>query len=99
MLAEDKFVTLSVLICEPTRAKMLWTLLDGRAYTASELSIAADVSATSAMEGASATADTERPHVSVRETEGVPMSMSRRSMLKGRRCPPRPDARGQSLLA
>src|SRR4249919_3769480 len=48
MLAEDKFVTLSVLICEPTRAKMLWNLLDGRAYTASELSIAADVSATSA---------------------------------------------------
>jgi DNA-binding transcriptional ArsR family regulator len=48
MIVEEKFVELSALICEPTRAKMLWNLLDGRAYTASELSIVADVSATSA---------------------------------------------------
>jgi len=36
------------LIGEPARAKMLWNLLDGRAYTASELAIAADISGTSA---------------------------------------------------
>jgi DNA-binding transcriptional ArsR family regulator len=46
MEAEEMFVSISGLICEPTRAKMLWNLLDGRAYTASELSVAADVSAT-----------------------------------------------------
>jgi DNA-binding transcriptional ArsR family regulator len=48
MNVEDKFVSISALLCEPTRAKMLWNLLDGRAYTAGELSIAADTSPTSA---------------------------------------------------
>ena len=48
MGVEENFITLSGLLCEPTRAKMLWNLLDGRAYTATELSTAADVSATSA---------------------------------------------------
>jgi DNA-binding transcriptional ArsR family regulator len=48
MSDENKFVELSALICEPARAKMLWTLLDGRSYTASELSVVADVSSTSA---------------------------------------------------
>jgi DNA-binding transcriptional ArsR family regulator len=48
MDVEDKFVKLSALICEPARAKMLWSMLDGRAYTASELSIVAEISATSA---------------------------------------------------
>ena len=48
MIAEEKFVELTGLICEPTRAKMLWNLLDGRAYTASELAAVADVSATAA---------------------------------------------------
>ncbi|MDR7131330.1 DNA-binding transcriptional ArsR family regulator [Algoriphagus sp. 4150] len=48
MEVEETFVAISALICEPVRAKMLWNLLDGRAYTASELAIAADVSATSA---------------------------------------------------
>jgi DNA-binding transcriptional ArsR family regulator len=48
MNVEDKFVSISALMCEPTRAKMLWNLLDGRAYTASELSIVADTSPTSA---------------------------------------------------
>ncbi len=48
MEVEDKFISISALICEPTRAKMLWNLLDGRAYTASELSIVADTSPTSA---------------------------------------------------
>ncbi len=69
MLAEDKFVALSALICEPARAKMLWTLIDGRAYTASELSIAADISATSAsnhlarlLEAELVTAETQGRH-------------------------------------
>ena len=48
MNAEDKFVSISTLMCEPTRARMLWNLLDGRAYTASELSIVSDTSPTSA---------------------------------------------------
>jgi len=48
MEVEEKFVRLSGLICEPTRAKMLWNLLDGRAYTASELALVADISATAA---------------------------------------------------
>ena len=48
MHVEDKFVSISALMCEPTRARMLWNLLDGRAYTASELCIAADTSPTSA---------------------------------------------------
>jgi DNA-binding transcriptional ArsR family regulator len=48
MNVEDKFVAISALMCEPTRARMLWNLLDGRAYTASELSIVADTSPTSA---------------------------------------------------
>ena len=48
MEAEQKFISISALICEPTRAKMLWNLLDGRAYTASELSFVADISSTSA---------------------------------------------------
>lgn len=48
MEVEETFVAISALICAPVRAKMLWNLLDGRAYTASELAIAADVSATSA---------------------------------------------------
>ncbi len=46
MEVEEVFVSISGLICEPTRAKMLWSLLDGRAYTASELAITANISAT-----------------------------------------------------
>jgi len=48
MEAEESFISISSLICEPTRATMLWNLLDGRAYTASELAIAADISPTAA---------------------------------------------------
>jgi Predicted transcriptional regulators len=48
MSVEEKFVSVSALICEPVRAKMLWNLLDGRAYTASELSVAADISPSAA---------------------------------------------------
>lgn len=48
MNAEEKFVALSGLVCEPNRARMLWNLLDGRAYTAGELALVADISRTSA---------------------------------------------------
>jgi len=48
MDVEEKFISVSGLICEPTRAKMLWNLLDGRAYTASELSHIASISSTAA---------------------------------------------------
>lgn len=48
MDAGENFVTISGLICEPARAWMLWNLLDGRAYTATELAVASDLSATSA---------------------------------------------------
>ncbi len=48
MNVEENFVSTAGLICEPTRAKMLWNLLDGRAYTATELAVTADISATSA---------------------------------------------------
>ena len=45
---EDKFVGFALLVGEQARAKMLWNLLDGKPYTASELAIAADISATAA---------------------------------------------------
>ena len=45
---ENKFVNLATLVGEQARAKMLWNLMDGKAYTASELAIAADISATAA---------------------------------------------------
>jgi DNA-binding transcriptional ArsR family regulator len=45
---EDTFVHIAALICEPVRATMLWSLLDGRSYTATELAVAADISSTSA---------------------------------------------------
>jgi len=45
MEAEEKFISMAGLICEPTRAKLLWNLLDGRAYTASELASTGDMSA------------------------------------------------------
>lgn len=44
----EKFVSTTGLIGEPVRAKMLWLLLDGKAYTATELADFADVSITSA---------------------------------------------------
>lgn len=47
-MEENAFVDIAGLIGEPARAKMLWNLLDGRAYTASELAMAADISGTSA---------------------------------------------------
>lgn len=44
----ENLVHIAGLIGEPARIKMLWVLLDGRAYTATELSLFADVSPQSA---------------------------------------------------
>jgi DNA-binding transcriptional ArsR family regulator len=44
----EKFSKITALICEPARAKILWSLLDGKAYTATELAVFANISATSA---------------------------------------------------
>jgi len=41
---EDSFSEIAALIGDKTRAKMLWSLLDGRAYTSTELAIFADIS-------------------------------------------------------
>lgn len=46
-MEENRFISISALLCEPTRAKIVWNLLDGRAYTASELALVSDVSPTS----------------------------------------------------
>jgi DNA-binding transcriptional ArsR family regulator len=42
---KEQFKETAALIAEPVRATILWTLLDGRAFTATELAIAADTSA------------------------------------------------------
>jgi len=42
---KEHFKKISALVGEPVRATILWTLLDGKAFTASELAIAADTSA------------------------------------------------------
>lgn len=41
---EDQFIKIASLIGDPTRASILWTLLDGKAFTATELSIAVNTS-------------------------------------------------------
>lgn len=41
---EKQFTEIASLIGDPVRSKVLWTLMDGRAYTATELSIHADTS-------------------------------------------------------
>lgn len=46
-MEKDKFVSTASLLCEPSRAKIVWNLLDGRAYTAGELALASDLSPTS----------------------------------------------------
>jgi DNA-binding transcriptional ArsR family regulator len=48
MVVEEQFSQLASLIGEPARAKILWNLLDGRAFTATELSLMAAVSPQSA---------------------------------------------------
>lgn len=45
---EENFVRAAALLGEPARAAMLWNLLDGRAYTARELALCADLSASAA---------------------------------------------------
>lgn len=47
MDVSEEFSQVAALICEPARAKMLWYLLDGKAYTATELASFADISITS----------------------------------------------------
>ena len=42
---KERFKETAALIAEPIRATILWTLMDGRAFTATELAIAADTSA------------------------------------------------------
>lgn len=44
----ERLESIATLIGEPARVKILWALLDGKAYTATELSIIADVSPQSA---------------------------------------------------
>ena len=44
----NNFVSIATAIGEASRAKMLWLLLDGRAYTARELALEADISQTAA---------------------------------------------------
>ena len=41
---EDQFVKTATLIGDPTRAVIMWTLLDGKAFTATELAIVANTS-------------------------------------------------------
>ena len=41
---QDEFSSIATLIGDPMRAKILWNLLDGRAYTASELATSVDTS-------------------------------------------------------
>ncbi len=43
---EDKFISTASLLCEPSRARIVWNLLDGKAYTASELALVSDLSPT-----------------------------------------------------
>ena len=42
---EDQFGKIAALTGDPVRAKVLWALLDGRAYTATELAVYTDTSA------------------------------------------------------
>lgn len=46
-MEEDSFIATASLLCEPSRARILWNLLDGRAYTATELACVSDLSASS----------------------------------------------------
>ena len=41
---EDQFIKTASLIGDPTRASILWTLLDGKAFTATELAVSANTS-------------------------------------------------------
>lgn len=41
---EEQFIRIATLIGDPTRASIMWALLDGRAFTATELAIVANTS-------------------------------------------------------
>jgi DNA-binding transcriptional ArsR family regulator len=41
-MVEEQFKQIAALIGDPTRATILWTLMDGKAFTATELAVAAD---------------------------------------------------------
>ncbi|MRX67826.1 transcriptional regulator, ArsR family [Flavobacterium resistens] len=41
---EDQFIKTASLIGDPTRASILWTLMDGRAFTATELAVSVNTS-------------------------------------------------------
>ncbi len=45
-MEKEKFILVTSLLSEPSRTRILWHLLDGRAYTASELALVADLSPT-----------------------------------------------------
>lgn len=45
---EKQFRHIASLVGDPVRANILWTLLDGKAYTATELAVCADISAQNA---------------------------------------------------
>ena len=42
---EDEFSRITAIIGEPVRSKIMWVLLDGRAYTATELAVYTDTTA------------------------------------------------------
>ncbi len=44
---KEHFISVSSLLSEPSRTRILWNLLDGRAYTAGELALLSDLSPTS----------------------------------------------------
>jgi DNA-binding transcriptional ArsR family regulator len=46
-MEDSDFISIASLICESARARILWKLLDGKAYTATELGLYADLSPTS----------------------------------------------------
>ncbi len=46
-MEEEKFISVAALLCEPSRAKIVWNLLDDRAYTAGELALVSNLSSTS----------------------------------------------------
>ncbi|MHA4844569.1 ArsR/SmtB family transcription factor [Flavitalea antarctica] len=48
MDVEKQFVNITGLIGEPARSAMLWNMLDGRAYTAGELAVSANISPSAA---------------------------------------------------
>lgn len=48
MVVHEEFIQAAALLCERGRASMLWHLLDGRALTATELAVRADLSPQSA---------------------------------------------------